>query len=411
MVPVIISVALCLSIFSTAAQGAPQQKVAPAAGTKEEDPSSSAPVVDPTVNAKYTIITHKSVRPAHRTDFIAMTDKTGKVFECVLPTQATADQDAEHDAKVAEEPEEPTKLPSLDSMLEPLSGRCFLRNEGYWNIELCHKKKLRQFHEEGKKTAVEYSLGEFDRAEAPTEEELKQNPKAAVLRHFYEGGTRCDETDSPRKTMVEYRCVTGKENHIQVVKETSACNYTLHFTTPLLCKHPLLAPAVQGKGVTKVMDYLSGLSGSCFYRVEGWWTYEFCYQKHFKQFHQENNANTAEFMLGLYAAENAAGDGSKDIHVDDGSKQEVAYYRQQYTRGTKCDVTGEARVTEVQFKCATDSLNVVASVKEKATCSYIVVFYTPLICNHPAFQQKQDPVRSIQCYPAPAPAGEQPLLT
>jgi len=335
-----------------------------------------------------------------------MTDKAGKAFECVLPTQQTADQDAEYDARIEEEPEELSKLPSLESMLDPLAGRCFLRNEGYWNIELCHKKKIRQFHEEGKKTAVEYSLGEYERTEGPSEEDVTDSPKTAVVRHFFESGTRCDETESYRHAMVEYRCQPGKENHIQLVKETSPCNYTIQFTSPLLCKHPLLAPTVQSKGVNKVMDYLAGLAGSCFYRVEGWWTYEFCYQKHFKQFHQENNVNTAEFMLGLYASENGQGDGSKDIKVDDSSKQEVAYYRQQYTLGTKCDVTGDPRVTEVQFRCATDSLNVIASVKERSTCSYVVVFYTPLICNHPAFQHKQDPVRNIECYPAASPAPD-----
>jgi len=58
---------------------------------------------------------------------------------------------------------------------------------------------------------------------------------------------------------------------------------------------------VTGAGLKKggVADYLSGLEGSCFYRVEGWWTYEFCYRKAVKQFHQENGVNTAEFVLGV----------------------------------------------------------------------------------------------------------------
>jgi hypothetical protein len=55
--------------------------------------------------------------------------------------------------------------------------------------------------------------------------------------------------------------------------------------------------------------------------------------------------------------------------------------------GTQCDVTGEPRTLQVHFKCATDSLNVIASVKEKSTCKYILVFYTPLICNHPQVSQ------------------------
>ena len=50
------------------------------------------------------------------------------------------------------------------------------------------------------------------------------------------------------------------------------------------------------RDVWQVRDYLAGLAGTCFYRVEGWWTYEFCYEKHLKQFHQENNVNTAEVL-------------------------------------------------------------------------------------------------------------------
>ena len=50
-------------------------------------------------------------------------------------------------------------------------------------------------------------------------------------------------------------------------------------------------------------------------------------------------------------------------------------------------MTGEPRTLQVHFKCATDSLNVIASVKEKSTCKYILVFYTPLICNHPQVSQ------------------------
>jgi protein OS-9 len=74
-------------------------------------------------------------------------------------------------------------------------------------------------------------------------------------------------------------------------------------------------------------------------------------------------------------------------------------YIHRYGGGTVCDVTGQPRSLEVHFKCATDSLNVIASIKEKSTCKYVLNFYTPLICNHPQFQPKHDIVRSIECYP------------
>ena len=38
----------------------------------------------------------------------------------------------------------------------------------------------------------------------------------------------------------------------------------------------------------------------CFYRLEDWWTYELCYEKHVRQFHKEKDVLTSEFLLGLY---------------------------------------------------------------------------------------------------------------
>ena len=36
-----------------------------------------------------------------------------------------------------------------------------------------------------------------------------------------------------------------------------------------------------------VASYLMPIKGTCFYRLEGWWTYEFCFLKSVRQFHQE----------------------------------------------------------------------------------------------------------------------------
>ncbi|EKX32128.1 hypothetical protein GUITHDRAFT_148825 [Guillardia theta CCMP2712] len=330
-------------------------------------------------NVKYTVITHNVARPAHRSDYVKMKDKNGKEFDCVMPSKTTEEQDAQHVEEQKKQADINAKseqeLPSLDSLLAPLTGRCFLRPDGYWNFELCHGKKIRQFHEEARKTTVEYSLGDFDRAVVP-KVVSKDTMDSSVVKHYFEGGTRCDETNGPRHAVVLYRCVEGKENHIESMKEDATCSYTIVFATPLLCDHPLLAGGTHAGSHVKprVSDYLVGLSGTCFYRVEGWWTYEFCYQKHLKQFHQENSVNTAEFMLGTLFSMLLPGS-----YVDP----------QTYTKGTICDVTGEPRQVEVQFKCATDSLNVVSSIKEKSTCKYALVFYTPLICNHPAFQSKK----------------------
>ena len=43
----------------------------------------------------------------------------------------------------------------------------------------------------------------------------------------------------------------------------------------------------------------------CFYRLEDWWTYELCYQKHVRQFHREKDVLTAEYLLGVYHQDSA----------------------------------------------------------------------------------------------------------
>ena len=58
-----------------------------------------------------------------------------------------------------------------------------------------------------------------------------------------------------------------------------------------------------------VGTYVQSLIGSCFYRLEGWWTYEFCFPKSIRQFHQEKVKSsgqpdtttiTQDYTLGRY---------------------------------------------------------------------------------------------------------------
>ena len=111
----------------------------PAAADKAEAADLGA---DGLARAKYTIVTHNGPRPAHRTDFVRMRDRAGAAFECVLPSATTQEQDEAQDMLEKEQGERAAKqaaagaedaavaLPSLDSFLAPLVGRCFLRNEG-----------------------------------------------------------------------------------------------------------------------------------------------------------------------------------------------------------------------------------------------------------------------------------------
>ncbi|KAF2317115.1 hypothetical protein GH714_011904 [Hevea brasiliensis] len=53
-------------------------------------------------------------------------------------------------------------------------------------------------------------------------------------------------------------------------------------------------------------ELLEVLKDQCFIRQEGWWSYEFCYQKKLRQVHLEDDKVVQEFVLGVYDEEATA---------------------------------------------------------------------------------------------------------
>eukprot|EP00873_Tetraselmis_striata_P016506 jgi/Tetstr1/436770/TSEL_025550.t1 len=160
-----------------------------------------------------------------------------------------------------------------------------------------------------------------------------------------------------------------------------------------------------GSGTSKPPSaYLAGLASTCFYRVEGWWTYELCYKKRIRQYHQDHETITSEFVLGNFDEVSSE---KLELAVAEGAPESSAYFAQRYGSGTPCDLTGTPRETEVRYVCSADSANVVSSIKEPSTCSYVLTFQTPLLCKHPAFRKKVVAATPIYCNPLfPPPEGD-----
>nr|AFK33913.1 unknown [Lotus japonicus] len=86
-------------------------------------------------------------------------------------------------------------------------------------------------------------------------------------------------------------------------------------------------------------ELLEVLKGPCFLRQEGWWSYEFCYQKRLRQLHLEDDKVVQEFVLGVYDPEATAAFNQnlsdistlKDPRSKDASQR---YHAHQYTNGT-----------------------------------------------------------------------------
>ncbi|XP_057538576.1 protein OS-9 homolog [Amaranthus tricolor] len=148
-------------------------------------------------------------------------------------------------------------------------------------------------------------------------------------------------------------------------------------------------------------ELLEVLEEQCLLRREGWWTYEFCFKKHLRQVHLEDEKIAQEFVLGLYDPEatNVYNQNLSDIsilkdpHSKDASQR---YHAHQYTNGTLCDLTNQHRETEVRFVCS-ESTAMITSITELSTCKYALTVQSPTLCLHPFFQVERPVWHTIHC--------------
>eukprot|EP00250_Pteridium_aquilinum_P022967 c25969_g1_i1 orf=514-1389(-) len=161
------------------------------------------------------------------------------------------------------------------------------------------------------------------------------------------------------------------------------------------------------KRVSKTPDDLLSLhKDQCFYRHEGWWTFEFCSHKKLRQIHIENNKVIQEYDLGVYDS-NATAIFHQNLsnvllQKDHRSKSAAQrYHSHLYTNGTLCDLTSEPRETEVRFICSDTGSNMISSITEVSTCKYTLTFNAPVLCKHPSFQEERPRFLVIDCEEMP----------
>lgn len=158
------------------------------------------------------------------------------------------------------------------------------------------------------------------------------------------------------------------------------------------------------------------------YFISGWWSYSFCYNTAVTQFHPlpagkgaplyppTEDPTTPSYVLGKFSpsqipkkqqARLDAGDSGKSADTENPTPQpqakgSVRYLVQKLQGGTTCDLTGRDRKVEVQFHCHPQSADRIGWIKEVSTCSYLMVIYTPRLCNDVAFlpprENKANPI-------------------
>lgn len=148
-------------------------------------------------------------------------------------------------------------------------------------------------------------------------------------------------------------------------------------------------------------ELIEGIKEQCIYRHEGWWSYEFCHQKHVRQLHLEDDKPVQEYLLGVFDPTATAdfnqnqSDATvlKDPRSKDASQR---YHAHMYSNGTLCDLTNQPRETEIRFVCSEPSV-VLSSIKEISTCKYVVMVQCPMLCKHPMFHQERPMWHIIHC--------------
>ncbi|KAK2740394.1 Protein OS-9 [Myotisia sp. PD_48] len=170
------------------------------------------------------------------------------------------------------------------------------------------------------------------------------------------------------------------------------------------------------RATNRGLELLRDMEGKCLYYSAGWWSYSFCYKNQVRQFHALLPGNgvpvypPAEdpametYVLGKFQPRKTEGtkkqgDGAASTEVATlQTKGESWYLVQHLEDGTGCDITGKDRKIEVQFHCHPQSPDHIAWIKEVTTCSYMMVIYTPRLCNDVAFQPpREDQANGIEC--------------
>ncbi|CAI9553975.1 unnamed protein product, partial [Staurois parvus] len=158
--------------------------------------------------------------------------------------------------------------------------------------------------------------------------------------------------------------------------------------------------AYSGLGISDLLKPME--AAPCLTKTKDWWTYEFCYGKHLQQYHIEESEVKGDVLyLGYYQSEfdwnNETAKASKHHKLK-------RYHSQMYVNGSRCDLNGKSRETEVRFMCEEGSGDYIARVDEPQSCTYVLTVHTTRICNHPFLRPPSTGTpQSIRCHPALSP--------
>nr|CAH8852688.1 unnamed protein product [Trichobilharzia regenti] len=133
----------------------------------------------------------------------------------------------------------------------------------------------------------------------------------------------------------------------------------------------------------QVKEFLHGklcLSGKL-----GWWTHEICFNKHVRQYHEdENELNNREIRLGNWDLHTHVkwmkGKSSTEKQISSiPSDRQISLY---YGNGDLCQETGKLRETVVKLKCLPSTNSGISlAFSEPKTCVYSILVESSMFCD------------------------------
>ena len=111
----------------------------------------------------------------------------------------------------------------------------------------------------------------------------------------------------------------------------------------------------------------------------------------------ESGDSTGGALDGGLAAE-AGGDEGATVTIQARGGRGGRFLSQKLSGGTTCDLTGAPRRVEIQFHCHPHSGDRIGWIKEVSTCTYLMVVYTPRLCNDVAFlPEREEQAEKVVC--------------
>ncbi|XP_017335981.1 protein OS-9 [Ictalurus punctatus] len=137
----------------------------------------------------------------------------------------------------------------------------------------------------------------------------------------------------------------------------------------------------------------------CLTKTKDWWTYEFCYGQHIRQYHLEDSEIKGDVLyLGFFESEF---DWTNETAKATKQHKLKRYHSQSYVNGSKCDLNGSPRESEVRFVCEEGSSDYISRVDEPQSCHYVLTVHTSRTCQHPLLHPPSSAKpQGIVCQPA-----------